>query len=106
MKESPFAPENLVSRDELDSPVPRVYIIILIANILHFEKEGDQVCFLIIIRSIVIPEKAAPHVTGTALIEIEDCWPCFADGLSAVTAIGTQLRDLMKSGLTRWRLAV
>ena len=32
-------------------------------------------------------------------------WPC-AGGLSAVNAIGTQLRDPIKSGLTRWRLAV
>ena len=31
--------------------------------------------------------------------------PC-AGGLSAVNAIGTQLRDPITSGLTRWRLAV
>ena len=35
----------------------------------------------------------------------EDYWPC-AGGLSAVNAIGTQLRDLISSGLTRWRLTV
>ena len=31
--------------------------------------------------------------------------PC-AGGLSAVNAIGTQLRDPIDSGLTRWRMAV
>ena len=36
---------------------------------------------------------------------LEVYWPC-AGGLSAVNAIGTQLRDLMNSGLTRWRMAV
>ena len=29
-----------------------------------------------------------------------------ADGLSAVNAIGTQLRDPINSGLTRWRTSV
>ena len=32
-------------------------------------------------------------------------WPC-AGGLSAVNAMGTQLRDPINSGLTRWRMAV
>ena len=32
-------------------------------------------------------------------------WSC-AGGLSAVNAIGTQLRDLINSGLTRWRMVV
>ena len=32
-------------------------------------------------------------------------WPR-AGGLSAVNAIGTQLRDPINSGLTRWRMAV
>ena len=36
---------------------------------------------------------------------LEVHWPC-AGGLSAVNAIGTQLRDPMNSGLTRWRMAV
>ena len=36
---------------------------------------------------------------------LEVYWPC-AGGLSAVNAIGTQLRDPMNSGLTRWRMAV
>ena len=31
---------------------------------------------------------------------LEDFWPC-AGGLSAVNAIGTQLRDLIDSGLTQ-----
>ena len=36
---------------------------------------------------------------------LEVFWPC-AGGLSAVNAIGTQLRDPINSGLTRWRMAV
>ena len=50
---------------------------------------------------MVIPEKAA-LVTGNYL---EDYWPC-TGGLSAVNAIGTQLRDPINSGLTRGRMAV
>ena len=37
--------------------------------------------------------------------DVEDYWPC-TSGLSAVNAIGTQLRDPTNSGLTRWRLSV
>ena len=36
---------------------------------------------------------------------LEFYWPC-AGGRSAVSAIGTQLRDPTNSGLTRWRMAV
>ena len=36
---------------------------------------------------------------------LEVYWPS-AGGLSAVNAIGTQLRDQINSGLTRWRMAV
>ena len=36
---------------------------------------------------------------------LEIYWPG-ADGPSEVNAIGTQLRDPIKSGLTRWRMAV
>ena len=36
---------------------------------------------------------------------LEVYWPC-AGGLSAVKAIGTQLRGPINSGLTRWRMAV
>ena len=36
---------------------------------------------------------------------LEVYWPC-AEGLSAVNAIGTQLRDPINSRLTQWRLAV
>ena len=36
---------------------------------------------------------------------LEDYWPC-AGGLSAVNAVGTQLRDPMNLGLARWRTAV
>ena len=35
---------------------------------------------------------------------LEVYWPC-AGGLSVVNAIGTQLRDPINSGLSRWRLA-
>ena len=34
---------------------------------------------------------------------LENYWP-YAGGLSAVNAIGTQLRDAINSGLTRWRM--
>ena len=36
---------------------------------------------------------------------LEVYWPR-AGGLSAVSAIGTQSRDAINSGLTRWRMAV
>ena len=36
---------------------------------------------------------------------VEVYWP-YAGGLSAVNAVGTQLRDPINSGLTRWRMAV
>ena len=36
---------------------------------------------------------------------LEVYWPC-AGELSAVNAIGTQLRDTINLGLTRWRMAV
>ena len=36
---------------------------------------------------------------------LEVHWPC-TGGLSAVNAIGTQLRDPINAGLTRWRMAV
>ena len=36
---------------------------------------------------------------------LEDFWSCVG-GLSAVIAIGTQFRDLIDSGTTRWRLAI
>ena len=34
-----------------------------------------------------------------------DYWP-FTGGLSAVNAIGAELRDPINSGLIRWRIAV
>ena len=40
-----------------------------------------------------------------AYIHLEVYWLC-TGGLSAVNAIGTQLRDPTNSGLTRWRMAV
>ena len=36
---------------------------------------------------------------------LEDSWPC-AGGFSALNAIGTQLGDLINSGLIQWRLTV
>ena len=36
---------------------------------------------------------------------LEDYWHC-AGGLSVVNASGSQLRDIINPGLTRWRLAV
>ena len=43
---------------------------------------------------------------GSSLVRnyLEVHWPC-AGGLSAVNAIGTQLRDPINPGLTRWRMA-
>ena len=43
------------------------------------------------------------HSFGINYLEVY--WPC-AGGLSAVNAIGTQLRDPINSGLIRWRMAV
>ena len=45
--------------------------------------------------SMLMPEEAEAPFTNY----LEDYWPC-AGGLSAVNAIGTQLRDLINSGLT------
>ena len=47
--------------------------------------------------------KKATLVRNYLLIEVY--WPC-AGGLSAVNAIGAQLRDPINSELTQWRLAV
>ena len=47
--------------------------------------------------------KKATFVRNYLLIEVY--WPC-AGGLSAVNAIGAQLRDPINSGLTQWRLTV
>ena len=48
-------------------------------------------------------------VISTKVALVRDClevyWPC-AGGLSAVNAIGTQLRDPINSGLSRLRMAV
>ena len=48
-----------------------------------------------------------PREGDTALVRnyLEVFWP-YAGELSAVNTIGTQLRDPMNSGLTRWRMAV
>ena len=47
--------------------------------------------------------KKATLVRNYLLIEVY--WPC-ASGLSAMNAIGAQMRDPINSGLTQWRLAV
>ncbi|CAN0236523.1 unnamed protein product, partial [Ascophyllum nodosum] len=47
--------------------------------------------------SVVKPEGSTHYLNY-----LEDYWPS-AGGLSAVNAIGTQLRDPINSGLTRWR---
>ena len=43
------------------------------------------------------------HPFGTNYLEVY--WPC-AGGLSAANTIGTQLRDPINSGLTRWLMTV
>ena len=55
-------------------------------------------CVMIIHAYIPTVEKGARNY-------LEDYSPC-AGGLSAVNAIDTQSRGLIKSGLTRWQLAV
>ena len=54
------------------------------------------------IGPMVKPEKAR---TVRYWNYLEDYWPC-AGVLSAGNAIGTQMRDLINSGLARWRVAV
>ena len=46
-----------------------------------------------------------PAKAALVLNYLDVYWPC-AGGLSAVNAIGTQLRDPINLGLTRWRMAV
>ena len=55
-----------------------------------------------IINWSMVTCKAAP-VTGTTL---KTTGPVPADPRHAVNAIGTQLRDPINSGLTRWRMAI
>ena len=50
----------------------------------------------------MVTGKKATLVRNYLLIEVY--WPC-AGGLSAVNAIGAQMRDPINSGLTQWRLA-
>ena len=50
-------------------------------------------------------QRDASVVAALRMSDLEDYWPC-AGGLSVVIAIGTKLRDLINSGLTRWRMAV
>ena len=52
-------------------------------------------------RSMAISEKGSTRYWNY----LEDHWNCVG-GLSAMSAIGTQLRDSMNSGLARWRLKV
>ena len=51
----------------------------------------------------IVTCKKATLVRNYLLIEVY--WPC-TGGLSAVNAIGAQLRDPINSELTQWRLAV
>ena len=55
------------------------------------------------ISSYIVTCKKATLVRNYLLIEVN--WPC-AGGLSAVNAIGAQLRNPLNSGLTQWCLAV
>ena len=80
--------EEIIRRIELTNPHSRFYH--------HARKREAHMNW-----SIVTCKMAAP-VTANYL---EVYWPC-AGGLSAVNAIGTQLRDPIYSGLTRWRMAV
>ena len=54
-------------------------------------------------RILIGPWRPAKEALVRNYLEIY--WPC-AGGPSAVNAIGTQLRDRINSGLTRWRMAV
>ena len=54
-------------------------------------------------RILIGPWRSAKAAPVRNYLEVY--WPC-AGGLSAVNAIGTQLRDPINSGLTRWRMAV
>ena len=58
-------------------------------------------------------EKRGVHMNWSMVMQrqhpllnyVHDHWPC-ASGLSAVNAIGAQLRDAINSGMTQWRMAV
>ena len=64
--------------------------------LLHTNNDGCGAREAHINWSMLVTEKAA-RVTGNYL---DYDWPC-ADGLSAVNAVGTQLRDPINSGLAR-----
>ena len=89
---SPCVPENLVSRDGFSRPVPR--------QPAHLHTQADIWClltgFLPISAAASIYVFLPPYVSGSV--------PSCAGELSAVNAIGTQLCDLINSGLTRWRM--
>ena len=116
----PFAPENLVSQDGFGSPVPR--------QPAHLHTQGESVltcgippefCGDVYLFISPVLSTCPPHTYSgcgkerriligpwssakAALVRdyLEVYWPC-AGGLSAVNAIGTQLRDPLNSGLTR-----
>ena len=54
-------------------------------------------------RILIGPRRPAKAALVRNYLEVY--WPRVG-GLSAVNAIGTQLRDPINSGLTRWRMAV
>ena len=54
-------------------------------------------------RTLIGPWRPAKAALVRNYLEVY--WPC-SGGFSAANAIGTQLRDPMKSGLTPWSMAV
>ena len=85
----------LVSRDRFGRPVP---IQALSTCPLHTNSGCGKDR-----RILIVPWRPAK----AALVRnyLEAYWPC-AGRLSAVNAIGTQSRDPISSGLTRWSMAV
>ena len=55
------------------------------------------------VEHVILQTKFIGHVLQIG--RADNYWPC-AGGLSAMNAIDTQLRDLINSGLIRWRMAI
>ena len=87
-----------ISRKETDNCIDRGLPPVLSTCPLHTNSGSGNEWRIVI--SIWWPAKAAPVWSY-----LGDYWPC-TGGLSAVNVIGTQLRDPINSGLTRWRMAV
>ena len=60
---------------------------------------------IIVVAQYLVPITIAEIGSTRYWNDLEDYWP-HAGGRSAVNAIGTQLRDLISSGLTRRGMAV